>query len=149
MKTTIIKKVLPLIVVALVGMALATSCEKEKNKEKVESYTYQYDGVNYVNLTIYWHQGKYYTEVTNNLKHVKFLFNDNTWEQFRLNNDMMYVKETYSDGVNPPIEGECVWEYHFISDTVLQMKYGNSLPDDASQNYITTYDFVKRKDLNK
>lgn len=62
---------------------------------------------------------------------------------------MMYVKETYSDGINPPIEGECVWEYHFFSDTVLQMKYGNSLPDDASQNYITTYDFVKRKDLNK
>lgn len=58
--------VLPLVVVALVGMALATSCEKEKNKEKVESYIYQYDGVNYVNLTIYWHQGKYYTEVTNN-----------------------------------------------------------------------------------
>ena len=36
MKTTIIKKVLPLIVVALVGVALVTSCEKEK-KEKKES----------------------------------------------------------------------------------------------------------------
>ena len=33
MKTTIIKKVLPLIVVALVGMALATSCEKENDKK--------------------------------------------------------------------------------------------------------------------
>lgn len=138
-------KVLPLIAVALVGMVLATSCEKEKNVEKVESYTYQYDGVNYVNLAIYWHSGKYYTEVTNNLEHVKFLFNDNTWEQFRLENNMMYVKETYSDGINPPIEYEILWEFHFVSDTVLQMVYGNSLPADASQNYITTYDFVKRK----
>ena len=149
MEKTIFKTFLPLLAAALAGLALATSCEKEKNEEKVESYTYQYDGVNYVNLAIYWHSGKYYTEVTNNLENVKFLFNDNTWEQFRLENNMMYVKETYSDGINPPIEGECAWEYHFISDTVLQMKYGNSLPADASQNYITIYDFVKRKDLNK
>ena len=144
MKTTIFKKVM-LVAVALMGVALATSCEKEKNVEKVEYYTYQYDGDNFVNLTIYWHLGKYYTEVTNNLEHVKFLFNDNTWEQFKWDNNMMYVKETYSDGINPPIEYEILWEFHFVSDTVLQMVYGNSLPADASQNYITTYDFVKRK----
>ena len=144
MRTTIFKKVM-LVAVALMGVALATSCEKERNVEKVESYTYQYDGVNFVNLTIYWHLGKYYTEVTNNLEHVKFLFHDNTWEQFQWDNNMMYVKETYSDGINPPIEYEILWEFHFVSDTVLQMVYGNPLPADASQNYITTYDFVKRK----
>ena len=144
MKTTIFKKVM-LVAVALMGVALATSCEKEKNVEKVEYYTYQYDGDNFVNLTIYWHLGKYYTEVTNNLENVKFLFDDNTWEQFQWDNNMMYVKETYSDGINPPIEYEILWEFHFVSDTVLQMVYGNHLPADASQNYITTYDFVKRK----
>ena len=127
------------------GVAIATSCEKEKNVEKVEYYTYRYNGDNFVNLTIYWHLGKYYTEVTNNLENVKFLFDDNTWEQFQWDNNMMYVKETYSDGINPPIEYEILWEFHFVSDTVLQMVYGNSLPADASQNYITTYDFVKRK----
>ncbi len=123
MKTALVKKVLQLIAVALVGMVMATSCKKEKNEENVECYTYQYDGDNYVNLTIYWNLGKYYTEVTNNLEHVKFLFNDNTWEQFRLDNNMMYVKETYSDRVNPLIAVESAWEYHFISDTVFQMIY--------------------------
>ncbi len=148
MKTALVKKVLPLIAVALVGVAMATSCEKEKNEEKVEYYTYQYDGDNYVNLTIYWNMEKYYTEVHRNTEYPKFQFNDKEWRKFKFEGNKIYVTDTdFVDGIDRPFIFEWAWELYHISDTVLRFKDTKVWPADGSVYVVTSYDFVNQKAL--